>query len=165
MIALSTAPTLQQRRSQALTSPTDPAPITPRKATWAHLHLPRLRAGVTDVISVKVPGQRIAYVPTLVLRQAEFRVSEAGRQRCLADGVRNVHAWVVGDAGGAVPDGFVQSFPGGLRKAVYDPWKGGTFVDSQTFAPVLTADLAVMVGKDVFYPESAPSTAFAQMAA
>lgn len=134
------------------------------KATWAHLHLPRLRAGVADVISVKVPGRRIGYVETLVLHNAQFKVSEPGRQRCLAENVRNVHAWVVGDAGGPVPDGYVETFPGGLRKAVYDPWKGGTFVDSQTLLPVLTADLAVMVGKDVFYAPT-PQTALAQMAA
>lgn len=126
-------------------------------ATWAHLHLPRLRAGETHMISVKVPGQRIGYVESLVLRDAEFKVHEAGRQRCLIENVRNVHAWVVGQDAGAVPQGFVQSFPGGLRKAVYDPWKGGTFVDAQTFEPVLTAPLAIMVGKDVFYSPAAPA--------
>lgn len=120
-------------------------------STWAHLHLPRLRAGVADMISVKTPGQRIDYVPTLLLRDAEFKVHEAGRRRCLAENVRNVHAWVVGDADGPVPEGFIETYPGGMRKAVYDPWKGGTFVDAQTLEPVLFADVAAMVGKDVYY--------------
>lgn len=122
--------------------------------TWAHLHLTRLKSGDTpDVISVKIPGQRIEYACWVGMRNAEFRVSEPGRQRCIREGVRNVHAWVVGEETERM-DGFfpVMNFPPpSYRTAVYDPWKGGTFVDSETLEPVLRADYVILSGKNVFY--------------
>lgn len=130
-------------------------------STWLHTHLPRLQAGDPDVISVKIPGQRVEYASWVSLRDAEFKVHEVGRQRCIREGVRNVHAWIVGtevlrlsssdfpqvwDASKPEP-----SAPTGYRRAVYDPWKGGTFVDSETLEPVLTADLVIQSGKNVYY--------------
>lgn len=113
--------------------------------TWAHLHLPRLRAGEQDCISVKVPGKRISYTSGILLRDCIFYVSEAGRQRCLAENVRNVHAWVVGTE---------TSFsvkPSTEKRALYCPFKGGTFVDADTLEPIFTASYVWMVGKDVYY--------------
>lgn len=119
-------------------------------STWAHLHLPRLQSGTTeDVISVKVPGQKIGYVSRVHLTDVTFKVSEPGRQRCIKQGVRNVHAWVIGEDSGSVP----LERPEGWRKALYDPWKGGAFVDSETFAPVHTAGQAILSGKNVYYKE------------
>lgn len=119
---------------------------------WAHLHLPRLQSGVTDVISVKVPGQRIGYVSAVTLADPVFRVSEAGRQRCIAEGVRNVHAWVVGaEVGRDMGTVAHEVPPEGFRRALYDPWKGARFVDSQTLEPVTGAKLAVLSGKYVYY--------------
>ena len=124
-------------------------------STWAHLHLPRLQSGETpDVISVKIPGQHIEYASWVSLRDAEFRVSEPGRQRCIREGVRNVHAWGVGTEILRVGSNWRYNqapCPVGYRQAVYDPWKGGTFVDSETLTPVLHADLVIMAGKKVFY--------------
>lgn len=125
--------------------------------TWAHLHLPRLQSGATDVISVKIPGQRIAYACWVGLKNAEFRVSEPGRQRCLREGVRNVHAWVVGEETERM-EGFTPCMgfpPPSYRTAVYDPFKGGTFVDSETLTPVLRADYVILSGKHVFYATGA----------
>lgn len=120
--------------------------------TWAHLHLPRLLSGETaDVISVKIPGQRIEYTSMIALSGCEFRVSEAGRQRCIREGVRNVHAWVVGVEGQRASGMAAQARPEGFRQALYDPWKGGTFVDADTLEPVLSARYVVMSGKNVYY--------------
>lgn len=123
--------------------------------TWLHTHLPRLQAGDPDLISVKVPGQRITYASWVSLRDAEFKVSEHGRQRCITEGVRNVHAWIVGtEVLRVTSDEFtpVMDFPPpSYRRAVYDPWKGETFVDSETLEPVLTASWVIMSGKNVFY--------------
>lgn len=119
---------------------------------WAHLHLPRLRSGETpDVISVKIPGQKIRYDAWIVLADVEFKVHEQGRQRCIRDGVRNVHAWVVGQpyGSGHRPHEYVPE--PGVRKAVYDPFKGGSFVDSETLEPVTLAHRALLIGKDVWY--------------
>lgn len=121
------------------------------KKTWAHLHLPSLRAGVENVISVKVPGEKIAYVPSIVLADVEFKVHESGRQRCIREGSRNVHAWVVGEARGQVPTCFKPDWPGMLKKAIYDPWKGNSFVNAETLIPVYRANTAILIGKDVYY--------------
>lgn len=127
-------------------------------STWAHLHLPRLQSGETpDVISVKTPGQHIEYASWVSVKGATFRVSEPGRQRCIAEGVRNVHAWVVGEEILRVGSNWRYNQaprPAGYRQAVYDPWKGGTFVDSETLEPVLTADLVILAGKNVYYVPS-----------
>lgn len=125
------------------------------KRTWAHLHLTRLRSGDPDMISVKIPGQRIDYASWVSLRDAEFKVSEPGRQRCIREGVRNVHAWVVGtEVTRVTSEEFVPVMdfpPPSYRRAVYDPWKGGAFVDSETLAPVLRASWVILSGKNVFY--------------
>lgn len=42
-------------------------------------------------------GRVIAHVSDLMLAQAEFRVSEAGRQRVLREKRKNVHAYVIGE--------------------------------------------------------------------
>lgn len=129
-------------------------------STWLHTHLPRLQSGDPDPISVKVPGQRVEYAAWVSMRDAEFRVHEKGRQRCIAEGVRNVHAWIVGTEVLRLADSDIPSWsmrrnllapPPGFRRAVYDPWKGGTFVDSVTLEPVLQADLVIMSGKNVYY--------------
>lgn len=129
-----------------------------RTKTWLHTHLPRLQSGETpDVISVKIPGRHIEYASWVSLRDAEFRVSEPGRQRCIREGVRNVHAWIVGEEILRVCSDWRYSQaprPVGYRQAVYDPFKGGTFVDSETLEPVLTADLVIMAGKNVYYVPS-----------
>lgn len=132
-------------------------------SAWLHTHLPRLKAGDPDCVSVKVPGRRVEYASWVSLSNAEFRVFQPGRQRCIRDGVRNVHAWVVGDLVRAVHHGeWVGEFgfpvradqfhaPAGYRRAVYDPWKGPEFVDTETLQPVRHADHVIMSGKNVYY--------------
>jgi hypothetical protein len=125
-------------------------------ATWLHTHLPRLQSGDPDPISVKVPGQRVEYAAWVSMRDAEFRVHEKGRQRCLEYGVRNVHAWVVGteilrvrsDEWVGKPE---PTVPSGYRRAVYDPWKGSAFVDLETKTAVFEAAYVIMSGKNVYY--------------
>lgn len=122
-------------------------------AEWAHLHFPRLRAGDTpNVISLKTPGKEIEYVSWVELSNPTFKVSEKGRQRVLRDNVRNVHAWVVGDWTSKGWD--VEGSPfdtADMRRAIYDPWKGDSFVDAETFEPVHSAQRALLVGKKVYY--------------
>lgn len=133
---------------------------------WLHTHLPRLRSGDTpDVISVKVPGQRIQYASWVSLRNAEFRVHEKGRQRCLEYGVRNVHAWVVGDEIMRVESDWARMstpVPAGYRRAVYDPWRGSAFVDAETLTAIYEADLVIMAGKNVYYATTPALREFVQ---
>ncbi|ATI18856.1 hypothetical protein SEA_DIANE_72 [Streptomyces phage Diane] len=118
---------------------------------WTHTHLPRLRADVHDVISVKVPGQPIEYASAVLLSDVEFRVHERGRQRAVRQSVRNVHAWVIGEVEEVRKDPVALFIGSDYRQAVYDPWKGSTFVDRKTLAPVRRAHSVIYVGKDVFY--------------
>lgn len=117
---------------------------------WVHTHLPRLQGGEVNMLSVKRPGQKIDYASWVSMKNVEFKVHERGRQRCLASGQRNVHAWVVGDELDVVKDSrpFEPSY---WQRAVYDPWKGESFVDSETLEPVHTARMVIMSGKDVYY--------------
>jgi len=119
---------------------------------WTHLHLPRWKAylsgsGDPDVISVKAPGQKIRYVSEIILHDATFFVSAAGRERTLRTGHRNVHAWVIGRDMTLSREIDYRNWP----KAVYDPWKGSTFVDSETLEPVEFKSVVHMIGKEVYY--------------
>jgi len=62
---------------------------------WLHLHLPKLKKyrAVLDgdapmdeldpnVISLKIPGEKIRYVPCAIVRNARFHRSEKGKQLC-----------------------------------------------------------------------------------
>lgn len=120
---------------------------------WAHTHFPKLTKWRKDgidpkIISVKVPGRRVVYVESIVITGAEFKVSQRGRDRTLETGQRNVHAWVVGQA---EESGTVLVCLDRLRRAVYDPWKGPTFVDSETLKPVYQSPFVAIFGKDVYY--------------
>lgn len=131
---------------------------------WLHLHLPKLtkyRAVLdgngpmgeldSNVISLKIPGEKIRYVSRAIVRNARFHVSEKGRQRCLKSGQRNVHAWVVGEL---LPERPTFRYSDYLnedsRKVVYDPWKGASFVDALTLEPVYEARQVLMLRDQVW---------------
>lgn len=125
---------------------------------WVHLHLPRLKSGDENMISYKIPGKKIEYVNTVILDRARFVVNQKGRERTLSEGVRNVHAWVVGEPFQAHSQSLQGQFltvkgceRAGMRRAIYDPWKGDSFVDSETLEPVQEALTVVCVGKVVLY--------------
>lgn len=129
------------------------------KDAWVHLHLPRLSSGDLEMISVKHPGERVRYRNLVGLESARFVVNERGRLRAVRENVRNVHAWVVGTLT------FDHTLPSlrrveemqhiigeaEMRRAIYDPWKGDSFVDSETLEPIERADAVLCVGKLVYY--------------
>lgn len=81
--------------------------------------------------SVRMNGRVVAHVTELTLRDARFRVSEAGRQRVLRERRKNVHAGV---------DGYVTE--GGELGSVavsYDPYRGPAFYLKESGAPVYGA--------------------------
>lgn len=118
--------------------------------TWTHLHLPRLSAGEPECISVKRGRDKVFYVSQIALKNATFFVSAAGRERCLRDNVRNVHAWVVGEAID-LPSCFEVDTD--APRAIYDPWKGDTFVRAQDLTPIHSAATVVLSGKHVYFRE------------
>lgn len=81
----------------------------------------------------------IAYVDYAILTDAEFYVSEAGRQRVLRDKCKNVHAkvrgyWTSSDAGTDAC----------TRAVRYNPYLFETFVYADTEEPVHEASVVVI---------------------
>lgn len=92
----------------------------------------------------------------LRLVQVEFRVRESGRQRALARGRRNVHAYAIGWLAAQVPTGQ----PGDLgsahaREVTYDPWRHSSFVDRASGEPVYSAADALFDERGVTYVAAA----------
>lgn len=100
-------------------------------------------------------GKVIGYASMLVIDAAEMRVSEAGRQRVLTTGHKNVHAGIVGEVIGA--QNFQPRLPvtlptdmcwydNCLEQISYNPYKHPTFVVRKTGKPVHRADRVVFNG-------------------
>lgn len=114
------------------------------------------------MISLKFLGERIRYVGWVGMNDVDFRVHESGRQRCIRENARNVHAWVVGRVVtcGSADDNPILTLDGdafhdlGWRQALYDPYKGPAFVNARTFEPIHSARLAILSGKNVYYKEN-----------
>lgn len=92
-----------------------------------------------DLWSIRWSGLVVGHARALTLADCTLRVSEAGRQRVLATGRKNVHAWVVG----TITDDYAA---GEWRDLRYNPRLWSTFVDG-IGAPVHRAAL-VTFGPD-----------------
>jgi hypothetical protein len=82
------------------------------------------------------------------LDNARFVVSEAGRQRMLATGRKNVHAFVIGTL--SAPEPVQQPF----ALVSYNPRKAATFINIETGTPVRQAQ-RVMVSRRGIYAHGA----------
>lgn len=71
--------------------------------------------------------------PQVVLHDATFKVSEAGRQRVLRERRKNVHAGVAGTLVSMALPSIISD-----KQVRYNPYKGATFVDAEGF-PCLSA--------------------------
>lgn len=121
-------------------------------STWAHLHLPRAKRGDAECISVKTENRPVEYTEVLQMFDVVFNVREAGRQKTIREGVKNVHAWVTGEIT-TFDQGEMASLQRvyGWRQAIYNPRKHETFVDSETGQPVHRATYVIMVQSKVYY--------------
>jgi hypothetical protein len=95
------------------------------------------------VYSVKEDGKVKRHTSDLILSPATFKVSDAGRDRVRAEGVKNVHAGVVGD------EAKINHKRFDWRPVTYDPKKHHGFVDRETGAPVAKADAARLTRQGV----------------
>lgn len=90
-------------------------------------------------------GTRLVSASEVTLSGVEFRVRESGRQRMLRSGKKNVHAYAVGQLIEFVPVGTGEmaepTQPVG-RPISYDAQSAGSFVDSESKAPVARASRA-----------------------
>lgn len=95
--------------------------------------------------------RRVAYHANhLILEQASFVASEAGRQRVLRERRKNVHAFVRGQA----RQGRITNLKN-FRRAFYNPYQVDCFVDLETGQP-LTGTYKVYMdasNKAVWYQE------------
>ena len=93
-----------------------------------------------DCYSVKSlkTGLVIAHVQCIVLEDATFRVSQAGRNRVLKEKRKNVHAGVVGTWK-------LKGCKKPLKSQVaYNPYKFETFVNKRSKRPVYQAERCVI---------------------
>lgn len=89
-------------------------------------------------------GLVIAHANELALEHCQFKVSEAGRQRVLAERRKDVHAGVVG----YVSEGFD---PGLCTNPIsYNPYKAGHFYNKVTDEPVFHASKVWLINRTVF---------------
>jgi hypothetical protein len=85
----------------------------------------------------------IAHAAMMVLRDVEFRVSEAGRQRVLREKRKNVHAFVVGELA-AFRD--IRKWSSRRTWLVrYNPYRGPCFVLKDNDVPVTHAHEAMLI--------------------
>lgn len=90
--------------------------------------------------SVQHRGKVIMHVDNIVLHDAEFKVSESGRQRVLREKRKNVHAFVVGI--------YDRDFNGNVEtpfRVTYNPYKYDSFVFDNTKEPLYNADVVKCV--------------------
>ena len=100
-------------------------------------------------------GRVVAHTTYIVIKDAKFKVSEAGRQRVLREKKKNVHAGVVGECVGVKYSGMdllasgIELPADDLIKVSYNPYKAGHFVNKETNEPVHTAQFAYLNDKTV----------------
>lgn len=88
-------------------------------------------------------GRVVAHPNRVAVRDAVFVVRPAGRAKVLAEGRKNVHAFVRGtlaEAPDALPEGAVEAY--------YNPYRFDSFVDRVTEAPLTSAELVVLDVED-----------------
>ena len=84
-------------------------------------------------------GRVVAHASSVVLLDASFKVSEAGRQRVLREKRKNVHAGVCGTWHSA----HIGPCAEGV-KVIYNPYKYTSFVEKGTEQPIYNAPLVIM---------------------
>lgn len=121
-------------------------------STWAHLHLPRAKRGDAECISVKTENRPVEYTEVLQMFDVVFNVREAGRQKTIREGVKNVHAWVTGEIT-TFDRGEMASLQRvyGWREVKYNPMRAPFFYDVETGLSVRRATYVIMVRSKVYY--------------
>ena len=98
----------------------------------------------------KSTGRVIAHAKRFYLRNATFKVSQAGRKRVLKTKCKNVHAGIEGELVFEPPIG--TPYGGGWQRVRYNPYKQKEF--SSLGVPVTHADLVSFWDDVVYIPAS-----------
>ena len=98
-------------------------------------------------------GRVIKHSNCVPLFDAQFKVSEKGRQRVLREKQKNVHAYVVGTWLGHLNDEItISGTP--IKSATYNPYKYSSFVDATSEKPLAKAKqvlLSTQNGTQIYY--------------
>ena len=95
-------------------------------------------------------GRVVAHPTRVAVADAQFVVRPAGRAKVLAEGRKNVHAFVRG----TLVVGPVET-PEGAVEAYYNPYRFDSFVDRATEEPLVSAELVVLDVVDGVYATTA----------
>ena len=92
--------------------------------------------------SVRKNGKVIRHCDSLIIKDATFKVSEAGRQRVLREKRKNVHAFVVGSL--STVDR-LNSVEHRLTSIYYNPYGYNSFVRSEDKSSIYSAKYVKLV--------------------
>jgi hypothetical protein len=97
-------------------------------------------------VQAKVKGKWVVVEHTnnIVLRNAIFKVSEAGRQRVLKQKRKNVHAFIIGERFPYIPKSFVYR-----DEISYNPYKGPNFIVATGNKPLNRAKYVAIIDNKV----------------
>lgn len=88
----------------------------------------------SKLFSIQYKGRVVGHVNRIMLKNAKFKVSEAGRQRVLKEKRKNVHAFVCGEI-------TIFNKPKKYRCVTYNPYLHKTFVYKSNLTPIRKASL------------------------
>lgn len=89
--------------------------------------------------SIKQGSLIVGHANSLYLKDVNFVVSEAGRQRVLAEKVKNVHAYVTG---------YITHDEQPARMEIYyNPYAVDSFVQRKTMTPIYHGDILYLSGQ------------------
>jgi hypothetical protein len=87
----------------------------------------------------------VGHVVDAVLEDVHFRVSEAGRQRVIRDGCKNVHAWGEGILLGEIDEEIIAPI-----NLAYNPYRNETFLERGTDHIIESCQFLVVRENQVF---------------
>lgn len=94
--------------------------------------------------SVRQKGRIVGHVERVLIYQPRFVVQESGRQRVLASGKKNVHAFVRGQYS-PLPAKYMDKTLKHHERASYDPYKRDRFFMVDNGKPIEGAEEAVLI--------------------
>lgn len=95
--------------------------------------------------STKYRGIVINYLEYAIIENGTFKVSAAGRERCLRVKKRNVHAFVTSDREPSPVTRDAIPALDRLTEVKYNPYKANTFVNSTTGAAIVHAEAVYLI--------------------
>ena len=98
------------------------------------------------LFSMKQSGLVVLHSEGIKLTEVKFTVNEKDRQRVLAEGRKNVHAFVNGNY-----RGIAERVPEGYKQAYYNPHKLSTFIDKESGKELTEASEVVLLNKQIWY--------------